>query len=115
MSCATSVVEREVVLLDIGLPKLTGYEAARRLREQPWGQKSVLVALIESGQGEHRLKSREAEFDGDMVKPLNVGAFMKPLAELLLMPFWSLWKWPGAESIIELGFPRAIELNVQSS
>ena len=75
----------------------------------------MLVALIGSGQSEDRLKSREAEFDGDMVKPLDVGVLMKPLAELLLTPLSSLWKWPDAESIIELGFPHAIEMGVQSS
>ena len=114
-SSPTATVNPDVVLRDTGLPKLTGYEAARRLREQPWSQKRVLVALIVSGQRKHRLKCREAEFDGDMAKLLDVGVFMKPLVELLLAPFWSLLRWPGAESSIELGFPHAIEMGVQSS
>ena len=52
-----------MVLLDIGLPKLNGYEACRRIREQPWGQGMVLVALTGWGQEEDRRRSKEAGFD----------------------------------------------------
>ena len=44
----------ELVLLDIGLPKLNGYEVARRIRQQPWGRAVVLVALTGWGQDEDR-------------------------------------------------------------
>ncbi|HYM80125.1 MAG TPA: response regulator [Candidatus Limnocylindria bacterium] len=47
----------DVVLLDIGLQKLNGYEAARQIRAQPWGRKMVLVALTGWGQDENRHKS----------------------------------------------------------
>jgi len=73
----------DVILLDIGLPKLNGYEAARKIREQPWGEKMVLVALTGWGQDEDRQKSREAGFDGHLVKPLDLGALTSLLAELL--------------------------------
>ena len=74
-------VRPDLVLLDIGLPKINGYEAARRIREQPWGKSLVLVALTGWGQDEDRQKSREAGFDGHMVKPVDPAALTKLLAE----------------------------------
>ncbi len=71
----------DVVLLDIGLPKLNGYDACRRIREQPWGQKMLLVALSGWGQDEDRQKSRQAGFDQHLVKPADYGKLMKLLAE----------------------------------
>jgi PAS domain S-box-containing protein len=73
----------DVVLLDIGLPKLNGYEAARRIREQPWGKSVALVALTGWGQDEDRRKSSEAGFDSHIVKPVDHAALTKVLAELL--------------------------------
>ena len=61
---AAAKFQPEVVLLDIGLPKLNGYEVAREIREQPWGQDMVLVALTGWGQEEDRQKSKEAGFNG---------------------------------------------------
>ena len=69
----------EVVLLDIGMPMLDGYEVARRIRVQPWGQKITLVALTGWGQDSDRRRSREAGFDSHLVKPLD----MDKLTELL--------------------------------
>ena len=60
-----------VVLLDIGLPKLDGYQACRRIREQPWGRAMVLVAVTGWGQENDRRCSREAGFDHHMVKPVD--------------------------------------------
>ncbi len=79
---AAATFRPEVVLLDIGLPKLNGYEAARKIREQPWGKGMVLVALTGWGQDEDRQKSRDAGFNDHMVKPVDHGALMKLLAEL---------------------------------
>ena len=61
----------DVVLLDIGLPKLNGYDVCRRVREQPWGKNIVLIALTGWGQDEDRRKSHEAGFDGHLVKPVD--------------------------------------------
>jgi CheY-like chemotaxis protein len=72
----------DVVLLDIGLPKLNGYEACRRIREQPWDKKAVLIAVTGWGQDEDRLRSREAGFDRHLVKPVDPEDLMKVLAEL---------------------------------
>jgi CheY-like chemotaxis protein len=72
----------DVVVLDIGLPKLNGYEACRRIREQPWSKGMVLIAVTGWGQGEDRRRSHEAGFDKHMVKPVEPQALMKLLAEL---------------------------------
>ena len=62
----------DVVLLDIGLPLMDGYEVARHLREQAEGKPPFLVALTGNGQDEDRLRSREAGFDLHLLKPVNV-------------------------------------------
>src|SRR6185437_14914721 len=62
----------EVALLDIGMPKLDGYEVARRIRAQPWGQRITLVALTGWGQDSDRRRSQEAGFDSHLVKPLDL-------------------------------------------
>ena len=72
----------DVMLLDIGLPKLNGYEACRRIREQPWGRSVVLIALTGWGQEDDRRRSQEAGFDHHMVKPVDPQDLMKLLAEL---------------------------------
>ena len=60
-----------IVLLDIGMPRLNGYEVARRLRAEAWGQALPLIALTGRGQQEDRRRSREADFDHHLVKPVD--------------------------------------------
>jgi signal transduction histidine kinase len=72
----------EVALLDIGMPKLDGYEVARRIRAQPWGQRITLVALTGWGQDSDRRRSQEAGFDTHLVKPLDLDKLTELLAEL---------------------------------
>jgi CheY-like chemotaxis protein len=60
-----------VVVLDIGLPDISGYEVARRLRSDPAHQKLMLVALSGWGQAEDKRKSREAGIDHHLVKPVD--------------------------------------------
>ena len=72
----------DVVLLDIGLPKLNGYDAVRRIREQPWGRQMLVVALTGWGNDEDRRKSREAGFDAHLVKPVEHAALVELLASL---------------------------------
>ena len=72
----------ELVLLDIGLPKLNGYYVARRIRQQPWGQDVILVALTGWGQAEDRRLSQEAGFNFHVVKPVELAALEKLLAGL---------------------------------
>jgi DNA-binding response OmpR family regulator len=69
----------DVVLLDIGLPKLNGYEACRRIRGQSWGEKVVLIAVTGWGQEEDRRRSHEAGFDHHLVKPVDPQELMKLL------------------------------------
>ena len=83
---AAAAFRPDVVLLDIGLPKLNGYDACRKIREQPWNTGMVLIALTGWGQDEDRRKSQEAGFDGHLVKPVELDILMKLLAELLPTP-----------------------------
>ena len=71
---ALEVAERvrpDVALLDLGMPRLDGLEAARRIREQPWGSEILLVALTGWGQEDDRRRTKEAGFDHHMVKPID--------------------------------------------
>jgi CheY-like chemotaxis protein len=70
------------MLLDIGLPKLNGYDACRRIREQPWGKGMVIVALTGWGQEEDKQRSNEAGFNHHMVKPVDPAILEKLLVGL---------------------------------
>jgi len=61
----------EVILLDIGLPGMDGYEVARRVREMPDGEKLRLIALTGYGQLEDRRRALAAGFDDHLVKPVE--------------------------------------------
>jgi|GEM_PF-161478 len=61
----------DVVLLDIGMPKLNGYDTAVKLRQQSWGDQMTLVALTGWGQEEDRRRSLAAGFDAHLVKPID--------------------------------------------
>jgi PAS domain S-box-containing protein len=77
---AAETFHPDVILLDIGLPKLNGYDVCRRIRQQPWGKNTVLVALTGWGQDEDRRQSKDAGFDHHMVKPMDLAALTKLLA-----------------------------------
>jgi CheY-like chemotaxis protein len=70
----------DVVLLDIGLPKINGYEAARRIRGEPWGGNVALIALTGWGQDEDKRRSLEAGFDHHLTKPVEAAALERLLA-----------------------------------
>ncbi|MCG6156631.1 PAS domain S-box protein [Rubinisphaera margarita] len=59
----------DVILMDLGMPRMNGYEAARHIRNQPWGQDMLLVALTGWGQDEDKQRTREAGFDHHLTKP----------------------------------------------
>ncbi len=77
---AAEAFRPDVILLDIGMPKLNGYEVCRRIREQPGGKKVVLIALTGWGQEQDKRRSQEAGFDHHMVKPVDPAALEKLLA-----------------------------------
>jgi CheY-like chemotaxis protein len=69
-----------VVLLDIGLPGISGYEVAERLREQFDRSRLLLVAMTGYGQDDDRRRSREAGFDAHLVKPIDLDSLRAVLA-----------------------------------
>jgi CheY-like chemotaxis protein len=73
------------VLLDLGMPKLNGYETAQQIRQQPWGDNVVLIALTGWGQEEDRRRSREAGFNAHLVKPVDHHSLEKILRDRDLM------------------------------
>ena len=79
---AAERIRPDVVLLDIGLPRMNGYDACREIRKTAWGKKMVLIALTGWGQEEDRLQSRNAGFDAHMVKPVDHDALLTFLASL---------------------------------
>jgi CheY-like chemotaxis protein len=79
---AAETFRPDVILLDIGLPKMNGYEACRKIRQQPWGKDIIVIALTGWGQERDRQKSKDAGFNGHLVKPVKQDDIMKLLAEL---------------------------------
>ena len=71
-----------VVLMDIGMPRMTGLEAARAIRQSPDGHKPWLIALSGWGQSEDRRKSSEAGFDHHFVKPVDVEELIELIRRL---------------------------------
>jgi signal transduction histidine kinase len=61
----------DVVLLDLGMPKMDGFETARRIRRLTWGKRARLVALTGWGQQQDRRRTTEAGFDAHLVKPVS--------------------------------------------
>jgi signal transduction histidine kinase len=74
--------EPSIVLMDIRMPKMDGYEAAKRLRAGPGGGGLILVALTGWGQPEHLEKSRLAGFDAHLTKPVEAEKLLQLLASL---------------------------------
>ncbi|WP_397570041.1 PAS domain S-box protein [Schlesneria sp. T3-172] len=69
-----------VVVCDIGMPKVNGYDVARRIRAEPWGRDMILIALTGWGQENDRKKSSDAGFDYHLVKPVEPASLMKLIA-----------------------------------
>jgi PAS domain S-box-containing protein len=71
----------DLILLDIGMPKLNGYDAARRIREQDWSQDTTLVALTGWGREDDKRKAAEAGFDRHFTKPIDPAALERLIAD----------------------------------
>ncbi|HEV8202412.1 MAG TPA: PAS domain-containing protein [Candidatus Polarisedimenticolia bacterium] len=74
---AAEKLRPDVILLDLGMPNLNGFDACRRLRELPWGRDIVIVAISGWGQAKDRQRSMEAGFDGHLVKPVDYPDLMR--------------------------------------
>ena len=72
----------EVVLLDIGLPRKSGLDTAKDIRNQPWGKNLVMIAVTGWGQAADFRRSREAGFDHHVVKPMDPEALMRLVSNL---------------------------------
>lgn len=72
----------DVVLMDISMPNMNGYEAAQHLRAEPWGQAVVLIALTGWGRTTDIEAARVAGFDGHLLKPVEAEALVRLIAEL---------------------------------
>jgi PAS domain S-box-containing protein len=72
----------DAALLDIGMPRVNGYEAARRIREQPWGKSMLLVAITGWGQEDDKQRARKAGFDHHLTKPVQLAELKSLLATL---------------------------------
>jgi CheY-like chemotaxis protein len=79
---AAATLRPDVIIMDIGLPGLNGYDAARRIRAQHPDMRVVIVALTGWGQRSDRLRSAEAGMDHHLVKPLDLAALKKILDSL---------------------------------
>jgi PAS domain S-box-containing protein len=71
----------QVILMDVGMPRLNGYEATHRIREQPWGRPVIIVALTGWGQEGDKLQAQEAGCNGHLVKPVSLPDLERLLAE----------------------------------
>jgi PAS domain S-box-containing protein len=79
---AAATFRPDVALMDIGMPKMNGYEAARHIREQAWGRRIVLVALTGWGHDEDKRRASEAGFHYHLTKPVEPAALEKLLEGL---------------------------------
>ena len=70
----------DVAILDIGLPKVNGYDLAKQIRGQPWARSIVLVALTGWGQEQHRRRSAESGFNHHLTKPVELEMLQEILA-----------------------------------
>jgi CheY-like chemotaxis protein len=77
---SASNLRPDVILMDIGMPRLNGYDAARRIRQEPWGHEVLMVATTGWGKEEDRRRSKEAGFDLHLVKPIDISAVQQVLA-----------------------------------
>ncbi len=71
----------DVILLDIGMPNLDGYDTCRHIRDQPWGKNMILIAQTGWGQDDDRRRTHAAGFDYHVVKPVDPTALMGLLAQ----------------------------------
>jgi len=79
-------VRPAIILLDIGLPKIDGWECCRRIRQRSWGDQVMVYALTGLGQDNDRLRSQQAGFDMHFVKPVDPELLLTVLEATRLHP-----------------------------
>jgi len=102
-------IRPQLIILDIGLPDIDGYSVCQKIRQTPWGQDVIIVALSGWGQKEDKEKARSVGFDEHFTKPLDMEAlahFMKKIHELISL--WSPCHNPPEYQIIYLGIHAAL-------
>jgi CheY-like chemotaxis protein len=72
----------DVILMDITMPKLDGYSAARAIRREPWGKAMTLIALTGWGRSSDMQAARDAGFDGHLLKPVDPDALISLINKL---------------------------------
>jgi CheY-like chemotaxis protein len=102
----------DAVLMDLGMPKLDGYDAARRIRQEPWGQDMLLIATTGWGQEEDKQRTRLAGFDHHLVKPVEPGVLQNLLADLKAS---QKGRPNGTALAADAGIPRLSEEIVDTS
>jgi PAS domain S-box-containing protein len=78
---AAELFRPDVVLLDIGMPRLNGYETARRMASQPWAATTQIVAVTGWGQETDRQRAKDAGFHRHLVKPVDLDALREVMSE----------------------------------
>ena len=73
----------DVILLDIGMPQLNGYDTCRMIRQKSWAKNTLLIALTGWGQREDRQRTKDAGFDYHLVKPVDVDDLIKLIVQAL--------------------------------
>nr|WP_293834906.1 PAS domain-containing protein [uncultured Arsenicibacter sp.] len=71
------------IVMDIGMPGMDGFEACHYIREQPWGQNLVIIALTGYSQAADRLRSSQCGFDGHLVKPVDIHELTEMIGSLI--------------------------------
>ncbi len=79
-------IRPDLVLMDVGMPRLNGLDATRQIRAQAWGQSPSIIAVTGWGQAADKERSRDAGCNGHLVKPFTLEQLEKLLAELPLAP-----------------------------
>ena len=79
---AAELFQPDLVVMDLGMPRLNGFEAAKRIRQQPWGNEMVLIALTGWGQTDDRERSKAAGFDYHLTKAADPTALEQLLGTI---------------------------------
>jgi CheY-like chemotaxis protein len=83
---AAKTFQPAIILLDIGLPGMNGYELCRQMRQDDATKHAIIIAQTGWGQSEHRLRSKDAGFDHHLVKPVNMETLEKLIDSVNLTP-----------------------------